>query len=47
MSSNNQTSANVRQLRLQAPIPALEKLSLSINELKKVYPDSEDKKENN
>ena len=45
MNSSNQASSNVKQLRLQAPLSALEKFAICIDELRKMYPDTEEKKE--
>ena len=38
MNATNQMSVNVKQLKLQAPISALDFFAKTINELKTMYP---------
>ena len=46
MNANNQTSTNLKQVKIQMPIAALESFASSINELYKMYPAQEKKLEN-
>ena len=41
MNVNNQTSLNLKQVKLQAPITSLEYFAKSVNELVKMYPTME------
>ena len=42
MNVNNQSSTNLKQIRLQIPIPILESFANSLNELHKMYPAQEE-----
>ena len=46
MNANNQTSSNLKQIKLQMPIGSLESFVSSINELYKMYPTQEKRLEN-
>ena len=45
MNANNQSSANLKQVKIQMPIFALESFASSINELYKMYPTQERRSE--
>ena len=46
MNANNQVSSNLKQIRLQFPITALDAFAKAIDELHKMYPnDNKNKKD--
>ena len=45
MNANNQMSTNLKTIKLQNPISALNYFAISINELKQMYPALEEKKD--